>query len=69
MKTITIELEDDQYSKMIDHISEAIKLNQLNETFSGYGFNISCLDEGVCFMTVEAHKEIDIGMVNVVLDK
>jgi hypothetical protein len=65
MKKITIELTDEQHAKMMDHLQKGTTLNINNETFSGYGFNLKCVDGGIAsWLEVEMNGTLDLGDVN-----
>ena len=58
MKRIIIELSDDQHAKMVEHLQKGHKTNVDEETFSGFGINLSCTE-------VEDWLEIDMyGVIN-----
>jgi hypothetical protein len=65
MKKITIELTDEQHAKMMDHLQKGTTLNVNNDTFSGYGFNLKCVDGGISsWLEVEMNGTLDLGEVN-----
>jgi hypothetical protein len=65
MKKITIELTDEQHAKMMDHLQKGTTLNVNNDTFSGYGFNLKCVEGGISsWLEVEMNGTIDLGEVN-----
>jgi hypothetical protein len=65
MKKITIELTDEQHAKMMDHLQKGTTLNVNNDTFSGYGFNLKCVDGGIAsWLEIEMNGTLDVGDVN-----
>jgi hypothetical protein len=65
MKKITIELTEDQHEKMMNHLQKGTELNMGNDTFSGYGFNLKCIDGGIAsWLEVEMNGTLDLGDVN-----
>jgi hypothetical protein len=65
MKKITIELTDEQHSKMMDHLQKVTTLNVDNDTFSGYGFNLKCVEGGIySWLEVEMNGILDLGEVD-----
>jgi hypothetical protein len=65
MKKITIELTEDQHKKMMNHLQKGTELNMGNETFSGYGFHLKCVDGGIAsWLEVEMNGSLDLGDVN-----
>jgi hypothetical protein len=65
MKKITIELTDEQHSKMMDHLQKGTTLNVDNDTFSGYGFNLKCVEGGIySWLEVEMNGILDLGEVD-----
>lgn len=57
MKRLLIELSDEQYTEMIEHIQKGAKLNFDNETFSGYSINLNCLDFGLSSLEVKIYGD------------
>jgi hypothetical protein len=65
MKKIIIELTDNQYQKMMEHLSKGTSLNVENETFSGYSFNLNCVEGGISsWLEVEMNGILDLGEVD-----
>jgi hypothetical protein len=65
MKKITIELTDEQHAKMMDHLQKGTTLNVNNETFSGYGLNLKCVEGGISsWLKVEMNGTLDLGEVD-----
>ena len=65
MKKITIELTEEQHEMMINHLQKGTALNMNNETFSGYGLNLKCIEGGISsWLEVEMNGTIDLGEVN-----
>jgi hypothetical protein len=65
MKKITIELTDEQHAKMMDHLRKGTTLNVDNDTFSGYGFNLKCVEGGISsWLEVEMNGTLDLGEVD-----
>ncbi|MGO4820586.1 MULTISPECIES: hypothetical protein [unclassified Flavobacterium] len=65
MKKITIELTEEQHEMMINHLQKGTTLNMNNETFSGYGLNLKCIEGGISsWLEVEMNGTIDLGEVN-----
>ncbi len=65
MKKLIIELSDEQYSKMTDHLQKGTTLNLEKETFSGYGFNLKCVEGGISsWLEIEMNGVLDLGDVN-----
>lgn len=65
MKKITIELTDEQHAKMMDHLQKGTTLNMTNETFSGYGLNLKCVEGGISsWLEVDMNGILDLGEVN-----
>lgn len=65
MKKIIIELSDEQHSKMTNHLQKATTLNLDKETFSGYGFNLKCVEGGISsWLEIEMNGVLDLGEVN-----
>jgi hypothetical protein len=53
MKKIIIELTDEQYVEMKDHIEKGHILNFENETFSGFGINLNTCELGEVHWNIE----------------
>ena len=65
MKKITIELTEEQYAKMTEHLQKGLALNVDNETFSGYGLHLNCVDGGFAsWLEVESNCILNLGEVN-----
>jgi hypothetical protein len=65
MKKITIELTEEQHEKMMNHLQKGTTLNLDNETFSGYGFNLKCVEGGIfSWLEVEMNGTLDLGEVD-----
>ncbi|RTY86921.1 hypothetical protein [Flavobacterium sp. RSP15] len=65
MKKITIEITEEQYVKMTNHLQKGLALNVDNETFSGYGLNLKCVDGGLAsWLEVESNGTLNLGDVN-----
>jgi hypothetical protein len=65
MKKITIELTEEQYANMTNHLQKGTALNIDNETFSGYSLHLKCLDGGiVSWLEVEMNGNLNLGDVN-----
>jgi hypothetical protein len=64
MKQIIIELSDEQHSKMIEHLRKNTTLNMENETFSGYGFHLKCVEGISSWLEIEMNGMLDVGEVN-----
>jgi hypothetical protein len=64
MSKLVIELTDDQVKMIKSHLSEQGKINQENETFSGYSFTLSCTESGISWLDLEMNTSIEIGDVN-----
>nr|WP_315234092.1 hypothetical protein [uncultured Flavobacterium sp.] len=65
MKKITVELSDEQHSKMMNHLQKGTTLNMNNDTFSGYGFNLKCIEGGISsWLEVEMNGILDLGEVD-----
>lgn len=65
MKNITIEITEEQYAKMKNHLQKGLALNVENETFSGYGLNLQCVDGGLAsWFEVESNGILNLGDVN-----
>jgi hypothetical protein len=65
MKKITIELTDEQHAIMMNHLHKETAVNIDNETFSGYGFNLKCVEGGISsWLEVEMNGTINLGEVN-----
>ena len=65
MKKIIIELTDDQHQKMMEHLSKGTSLNVENETFSGFGLNLNCVEGGISsWLEVEMNGILDLGEVD-----
>lgn len=64
MKKIIIELTDHQHSKMMEHLQKGTTLNFENETFSGFGLNLNCVEGGISsWLEVEMNGILDLGEV------
>jgi hypothetical protein len=63
MKKIIIEISDEQYAKMIEHIQKGQKLNFDNETFSGFGINLNSCELGD-WIEVDMYGALNLGDVN-----
>jgi hypothetical protein len=65
MKKITIELTEEQHAQMINHLRKETAVNIDNETFSGYGFNLKCVEGGIAsWLEVEMNGVLNLGDVN-----
>lgn len=65
MKKIIIELTEEQHEKMMDHLQKGTTLNLDNATFSGYGFNLKCVEGGLSsWLEVEMNGTLDLGEVD-----
>ncbi|WP_395051498.1 hypothetical protein [Flavobacterium sp.] len=65
MKKIIIEISDDQHSKMMEHLQKGTTLNFENETFSGFGLNLNCVEGGISsWLEVEMNGILDLGEVD-----
>lgn len=65
MKKIIIEISDDQHSKMMEHLQNQTKVNIENETFSGYSFNLKCVEGGIStWLEVKMNGTLDLGEVD-----
>ena len=65
MKKIIIEISDDQHSKMVEHLKKGTTLNFENETFSGFGLNLNCVEGGIfSWLEVEMNDILDLGEVD-----
>lgn len=65
MKKITIELTEKQHAQMMNHLQRATAVNMDNETFSGYGFNLKCVEGGISsWLEVEMNGMLNLGEVN-----
>jgi hypothetical protein len=65
MKKITIELTEEQHTKMMNHLQRETAVNMDNETFSGYGFNLKCVEGGITsWLEVEMNGMLNLGEVN-----
>jgi hypothetical protein len=65
MKKITIELTEEQHTQMMNHLQRETAINMDNETFSGYGFNLKCVEGGIAsWLEVEMNSTINLGEVN-----
>jgi hypothetical protein len=63
MKKIIIEITDEQAKRLRDLLSEQSRINFEEETFSGFSINLSCLENGICWLDAEMNKEIELGDV------
>ena len=65
MKKIIIEISDEQHQKMMNYLKKQTEKNVNNDTFSGYGFNLKCVDGGISsWLEVEMNGIVDLGEVN-----
>jgi hypothetical protein len=65
MKKITIELTEKQHAQMMNHLQREAAINIDNETFSGYGFNLKCVEGGISsWLEVEMNGVLNLGEVN-----
>ncbi|MDI6047795.1 hypothetical protein [Flavobacterium yafengii] len=65
MKKITIELTEEQYANMKNHLQKGLALNVENETFSVYWLNLKCVDGGLAsWLEVESNGTLNLGDVN-----
>jgi hypothetical protein len=65
MKKITIELTEEQHTQMMNHLQRETAVNMDNETFSGYGFNLKCVEGGISsWLEVEMNGILNLGKVN-----
>lgn len=63
MKKITIELSDDQFLKMEEHLKKGKNLNLEHETFSGFALHLnSCEIED--WLEIEMYGTLDLGAVH-----
>lgn len=63
MKKIVIELSDEQHAKMIEHLQKGHKMNVEEETFSGFGINLSWT-EVESWLEIDMYSVINLGDVN-----
>jgi hypothetical protein len=50
---------------MMHHLQKGTELNMGNDTFSGYGFHLKCVDGGIAsWLEVEMNGTLDLGDVN-----
>ena len=63
MKRIIIEISDDQHDKMVEYLQKGHKMNVDEETFSGFGINLSCSELGD-WLEVDMYGVINLGDVN-----
>jgi hypothetical protein len=64
-KKLIINLTEAQADQIKKHLSEQSKANQLEETFSGYSFTLSCTEDGVfCWLDLEMNSTVHIGDVS-----
>jgi hypothetical protein len=65
MKKITIELTEEQYAKMTNYLQKGTALNVDNDTFSGYGLHLNCVEGGIAsWLEVEMNGSLNLGDVN-----
>jgi hypothetical protein len=65
MKKITIELTEKQHAQMMNHLQRETAVNMDNETFSGYGFNLKCVEGGISsWLEVDMNGMLNLGEVN-----
>lgn len=65
MKKIIIELSDVQHQQMMNYLKKETENNVNNDTFSGYGFHLKCVDGGISsWLEVEMNGIVDLGEVN-----
>jgi hypothetical protein len=65
MKKITIELTEKQHEQMMNHLQRETAVNMDNETFSGYGFNLKCVEGGISsWLEVDMNGMLNLGEVN-----
>ena len=65
MKKITIEITEEQYANMKNHLQKGLALNVEYETFSGYGLNLQCVDGGLAsWLEVESNGILNLGDLN-----
>ena len=65
MKKITIELTEEQHSKMMVHLQKGTTINVDNATFSIYGFNLKCVEGGISScLEVEMNGILNLGEVD-----
>ena len=62
-KKIIIDLSDEQAETLKKHLADESKVNQEEETFSGYSITLIGLEWGINFLEVEMNSKIDIGEV------
>jgi hypothetical protein len=64
MKKIVIELTDEQFEQIQNHLATQNKINADEETFSGYSFYLNCTEMGINWLEVEMNSKIDVGEVD-----
>ncbi|MBX9886557.1 MAG: hypothetical protein K2Y30_01320 [Flavobacteriaceae bacterium] len=65
IKKITIELTEEQYAKMTNHLQKGTALNVDNDTFSGYSLHLNCVDGGIAsWLELEMNGSLNLGDVN-----
>lgn len=63
-KKLIISLTDEQAKKLQEHLSEQSKINQEEETFSGYSITLIGLEWGINFLDVEMNTKVELGEVD-----
>lgn len=65
MKKITVELTEEQHAKMMAYLQKGPTLNFEQETFSGYGLNLNCVEGGISsWLEVEMNGTLNLGEVD-----
>jgi hypothetical protein len=62
-KKLIINLTEEQSEILKDHLSEQSRINQEEETFSGYSITLIGLEMGLNFLEVEMNSNVELGEV------
>jgi rRNA maturation endonuclease Nob1 len=62
-KKLIINLSEEQVKILKNHLSEQNKINQEEETFSGYSITLIGLEMGLNFLEVEMNSKVELGEV------
>ena len=62
-KKLIINLSEEQVKILKNHLSEQNKINQEEETFSGYSITLIGLEMGLNFLEVEMNSKVELGDV------
>lgn len=65
MKQLIIDLSEEQYNAMTNHLQNGATLNIENETFSGFEIRLKCIEGNLSsWVEVEMNGSVDLEEVN-----